>query len=90
MHRCQGTCCMCFGDKEKLVSKTGGSRVTLSRYRMALIGLLAVATALEMWGANVALNLAGQHLHHAMHSNLLPSVNRGGGIVEYMHATACR
>ena len=38
----------------------GGSRVTLSRYRMAFIGLLAVATALEMWAANVVLNLAGR------------------------------
>ena len=81
---------MCFDDKEMLVSAAGGSRVTLSRYRMALIGLLAVATALEMWAANVALNLAGQHLHHATHSNLLPSLNRGGREVEYMHATACR
>ena len=38
----------------------GGSRVTLSRFRMAFIGLLAVACALEMWAANVVLNLAGR------------------------------
>ena len=38
----------------------GGTYNTLNRYRMALIGLLAVATALEMWAANIALNLAGQ------------------------------
>ena len=79
---------MCFGDIQMLVSAEGGSRVTLSRYRMALIGLLAVATTLEMWAANVALNLAGQHLHHVMHSNLLPSVNRGGGVKESVLATA--
>ncbi|CAK0736794.1 hypothetical protein CVIRNUC_000804 [Coccomyxa viridis] len=36
----------------------GGTYNTLNRYRMALIGLLAVATALEMWAANIALNLA--------------------------------
>ena len=39
---------------------SGGTYNTLNRYRMALIGLLAVATALEMWAANIALNLAGQ------------------------------
>ncbi|CAL5218457.1 g138 [Coccomyxa viridis] len=39
----------------------GGSRVTLGRFRMAFIGLLAVACALEMWAANVVLNLAGTH-----------------------------
>ena len=38
----------------------GGSRVTLGRFRMAFIGLLAVACALEMWAANVVLNLAGR------------------------------
>lgn len=41
----------------------GGSRVTLSRFRMALIGLLAVACTLEMWAANVVLNLAGEQKH---------------------------
>ncbi|CAL5218458.1 g139 [Coccomyxa viridis] len=30
----------------------------LNRYRMALIGMFAVATALQMWAANVLLNLA--------------------------------
>ena len=43
-----------------LVLHAGGSRVTLGRFRMAFIGLLAVACALEMWAANVVLNLAGR------------------------------
>ena len=42
------------------VLSAGGTYNHLSRYRMALVGLLAVATALEMWAANIALNLAGQ------------------------------
>ena len=37
----------------------GASYNALNRYRMALIGLFAVATALQMWAANVTLNLAG-------------------------------
>ena len=37
----------------------GASYNALNRYRMALIGLFAVATALQMWAANVLLNLAG-------------------------------
>jgi len=38
---------------------------------MALIGLLAVACALEMWAANVVLNLAGEQSLSRM-SGLLP------------------
>ncbi len=37
----------------------GASYNAMNRYRMALIGLFAVATALQMWAANVLLNLAG-------------------------------
>ena len=48
------------GVKDARILYAGGSRVTLSRFRMAFIGLLAVACALEMWAANVVLNLAGK------------------------------
>ena len=37
----------------------GASYNALNRYRMALVGLLAIATTLQMWAANVTLNLAG-------------------------------
>lgn len=37
----------------------GASYNALNRYRMALIGLFAVATMLHMWAANITLNLAG-------------------------------
>ena len=37
----------------------GASYNALNRYRMALVGLLSIATALQMWAANVTLNLAG-------------------------------
>ncbi len=53
------------------VLTAGGTYNTLNRYRMALIGLLAVATALEMWAANIALNLAGQRtLAHKLYQPL--------------------
>lgn len=38
---------------------TGASYNAINRYRMALIGLFAIATSLQMWAANVLLNLAG-------------------------------
>jgi hypothetical protein len=38
----------------------GAAYNALQRFRLAMIGLLAVSTALHMWGANVALNLAGE------------------------------
>ncbi|CAK0736800.1 hypothetical protein CVIRNUC_000805 [Coccomyxa viridis] len=41
-----------------LIGWMGASYNALNRYRMALVGLLSIATALQMWAANVTLNLA--------------------------------
>ena len=43
----------------RLILNAGASYNALNRYRMALVGLLSTATALQMWAANVTLNLAG-------------------------------
>ena len=43
----------------RLILNAGASYNALNRYRMALVGLLSIATALQMWAANVTLNLAG-------------------------------
>ena len=42
-----------------MVLAAGTSYNVLARYRTAIVALLAVETALHMWGANVALNLTG-------------------------------
>lgn len=42
--------CMCL-------HVAGSGNNVLNRYRMAWIGLLATCTALQMWSANVMLNL---------------------------------
>ena len=44
---------------------TGASYNAINRYRMALIGLFAVATSLQMWAANVLLNLSGMSTFYA-------------------------